>query len=335
VVHAPGRPPLPQVLLADVVAERDLTEVEARALIDGMRADVADLGDRIEIAYIGRAWAALGYPSWDLLCEREFPSLRLRIPREQRAEQVQSLRSAGLSTRAIGSALGVGKSTVDRDLAGVPDGPPDAAPVTGQDGKTYQPLTHTPSPPAPAPAESTSNSQPTSGGDGTASPPPLSGAAHAAASGGGEPVPFDASAVADHLRERDAAYAGQAKHSHEPEPHPSKQRRKPLPDQARDAGWDIRKCAERIERIAADDRFHAHHDSERGVTFFREHVAASFEHVEVYATESNTAGAVTLASPLAWIITDDRPHKDHDAGQLRQLAAEALNAADVLDGLTG
>lgn len=73
---------------------------------------------------------------------------------------------------------------------------------------------------------------------------------------------------------------------------------------------------------------------EHGVTFSREHLAASFDHVEVYATESNTAGAVTLASPLAWIITDDRPHKDHDAGQLLQIAAEVLNAADVLDGIT-
>jgi ParB-like chromosome segregation protein Spo0J len=31
-------------------------------------------------------------------------------------------------------------------------------------------------------------------------------------------------------------------------------RRRPLPDQARDAGWDLRKAAERIERITRDER---------------------------------------------------------------------------------
>ena len=34
-------------------------------------------------------------------------------------------------------------------------------------------------------------------------------------------------------------------------------RRKPITDQARDAGWELRKAVERIERIAADDRFSA------------------------------------------------------------------------------
>lgn len=34
-----------------------------------------------------------------------------------------------------------------------------------------------------------------------------------------------------------------------------KPRRRPLTDQARDAGWDLRKSVERLQRIAADDRF--------------------------------------------------------------------------------
>ena len=33
------------------------------------------------------------------------------------------------------------------------------------------------------------------------------------------------------------------------------QRRKPLTDAARDAGWDLRKAVERLQRITADDRF--------------------------------------------------------------------------------
>lgn len=60
------------LLLSTVVQQRDLNEVEARALVDGIRVDVTDLGERIGTAYLGRAWVALGYPSWDALCEAEF-----------------------------------------------------------------------------------------------------------------------------------------------------------------------------------------------------------------------------------------------------------------------
>lgn len=36
---------------------------------------------------------------------------------------------------------------------------------------------------------------------------------------------------------------------------PAAPRRRPITDQVRDAGWDLRKSVERIERLAADDRF--------------------------------------------------------------------------------
>lgn len=41
----------------------------------------------------------------------------------------------------------------------------------------------------------------------------------------------------------------------EPNPEPDKPRRNPLPDQARTAGWEVRKSVERVERIMSDDRF--------------------------------------------------------------------------------
>ncbi len=126
------------LLLADVAAQRDLNEVEARTLIDGIRADVSDLDQRIATAYVGRAWIALGYGGWDAMCVAEFDGARLRIPREQRVEQVQSLRAAGLSARAIDAAIGVDESTVRADLRGAGN-PAPAAPVVGQDGKHYQP----------------------------------------------------------------------------------------------------------------------------------------------------------------------------------------------------
>ena len=126
------------VLLSDVVQRRALNSEEARGLVDSIRADVADLSERITTAYLGRAWLALGYPNWDTLCEAEFDGARLRVPREQRAEQVQSLAAAGLSVRAIASVTGVSVGTVHGDLAGVQDRTP-AAPRVGQDGKTYAP----------------------------------------------------------------------------------------------------------------------------------------------------------------------------------------------------
>lgn len=62
--------------------------------------------------------------------------LRLRLTGDERRELVSSLADAGMPTRAIAQATGVGKSTVARDLAGVPSGTPDRQ-VTGRDGKNY------------------------------------------------------------------------------------------------------------------------------------------------------------------------------------------------------
>jgi len=67
-----------------------------------------------------------------------FGTSRLRLPREERAEVVASLRESGLSIRAIAAATGLNKETVNnvtRELSGnrTPE------PITGTDGKTYAP----------------------------------------------------------------------------------------------------------------------------------------------------------------------------------------------------
>lgn len=56
---------------------------------------------------------------------------------------------------------------------------------------------------------------------------------------------------------------------------PVKPRRRPLPDVARDAGWDLRKSVERIERIAADDRFSA--NAEQVTPHLRSHLQHAIE----------------------------------------------------------
>lgn len=64
---------------------------------------------------------------------------RRHLTVEQRQQLVVDLRAQGFSTRAIAGAVGVGSTTVHRDLASVPDGTVELATVTGLNGKTYAP----------------------------------------------------------------------------------------------------------------------------------------------------------------------------------------------------
>lgn len=124
---------------------RDLTPEEAEECIAGIRGAVEVGGEWISKALNGRAWIALGYQSWDAMCDERLAGIRLTIP--LRREAVTVLRSQGHSTRAIASGLGVDHSTVVRDVKSGGASAPPAAPVTGLDGKTYTPSTR---PPAPA-----------------------------------------------------------------------------------------------------------------------------------------------------------------------------------------
>jgi hypothetical protein len=157
----------------EIVAE--CTAEEARALTDRIKVGVEACWQLIAEAYQSRAWAALGYSSWDDYTTREFGTSRLRLPREDRQDVVASLRDAGLSDRAIEAATGVSRRTHTRhklvvtmpppatvlpaeqfdDLAASLDDPPVVLPqlaeaaaavaaepafarVTGTDGKTYK-----------------------------------------------------------------------------------------------------------------------------------------------------------------------------------------------------
>lgn len=103
--------------------------------------EIVDLDRKIEAAvwalWNGRGWIALGFSSWGDMCDARFNSTFIRIPRERRQEVVCSLAEKGMSTRAIGSALGVSDMTVRRDqkAAGATFVAPET--TTGSDGKTY------------------------------------------------------------------------------------------------------------------------------------------------------------------------------------------------------
>lgn len=114
-------PRLPVAVIATIDPDR------ARDLTDRIKVAADGTWLLIKEAYLSRAWAALGYTSWDDYCTREFGTCRLRLPREERQEFVASLREIGLSVRAIASATGGSTRTVQKDLREVWSGTtPDA-----------------------------------------------------------------------------------------------------------------------------------------------------------------------------------------------------------------
>lgn len=89
---------------------------EARQRLERVKSGVERIWDDLVALYQGRAWLVLGYQSWEALCDSEFDGARIALPRQQRQEIVCDLREAGMSTRAIASAVGVTQMTVVRDL---------------------------------------------------------------------------------------------------------------------------------------------------------------------------------------------------------------------------
>lgn len=91
-----------------------LTADEARALTGEIRQRLDGLLPLIKRAFEGRADVALGYESWQAYCAAELNDVR--VPLADRPAMVAELRAAGMSQRAIGSALGLSQPTVNREL---------------------------------------------------------------------------------------------------------------------------------------------------------------------------------------------------------------------------
>ena len=125
------------------MSELVISAQDARNLTDKIKAGTAALWELIKEAYASRAWASLGYSSWDDYCTQEFGTSRIRLPREERREVVSSMREIGMSTRAIASATGMSAMQASRDSRGVTNVTPGSSlsascePV-GVDGKTYR-----------------------------------------------------------------------------------------------------------------------------------------------------------------------------------------------------
>jgi predicted transcriptional regulator len=195
------------------------SEATARALTDQLRQSLSLSWELLVEAYQRRAWAALGYSTWDAYTDAELGQVRLRLPREDRREVVASMTEAGMSVRAIGSALGVTKSQVARDR-GVPNGTPDE-PIDAEivDEET-DPIADRIARELAASDESYAEQAKSTVGPGQAS--------HQVLGTDGK------------------TYTTTPKHA---------QRRRPLPESFWQAAYDLTKVTERIERLAEDDRF--------------------------------------------------------------------------------
>jgi DNA-binding NarL/FixJ family response regulator len=99
------------------LATTELTADEARHLTEQIRVRLDFLLPLVKQAFEGRADRALGYESWQAYCTAELGDVR--VPLGDRPAMVAELRNAGMSTRAIGAALGISKDTAARDLASV------------------------------------------------------------------------------------------------------------------------------------------------------------------------------------------------------------------------
>lgn len=134
--------------MTDVVA---ISASEARMVTDRIKAGVEAVWHLIEQAYTSRAWAVLGYTSWDDYCTREFGTSRIKLPREDRAEVLSSMRELGMSIPAISAATGMSVGSVHSNLSELKGAgrlvDPDE--ITGTNGKAYAPKPQPKPEPAP------------------------------------------------------------------------------------------------------------------------------------------------------------------------------------------
>lgn len=191
--------------MLSVDAARRLTE-RIRLTAHSARESIEKLHVLVAEAKDGNAHLALGYASWTAYLAEVLGEEPLRLARDQRQELVGYLAGEGMSARAIAPIVGVDRKTVDRDIAGGANVPPEPDPQEAARQAVARAFSQAEEVPAKAePAKVTG----------------LDGKSYT------KPAPA----------------AGKTPN------------RRALPDQARDAGQELRKATERLERLMADDRF--------------------------------------------------------------------------------
>ena len=216
------RPPVTtaEAALSEQDARRVTSEIQSE--LDSMQWSVHKIRRLIEKARDGAAHLALGYRSWTEYVAAEFSDPAggpaTKLTRDDRKKLVVQLSAMGMSTRAIGSVVGVDNSTVHRDLSGVADATPD----------DHEHLADSPIATATEGEFEAAIEQAKVEGD-------LSR----------ENVESKLDATRAIVGRDGKAYTAPAR---------PVRRRRPLPDVARDIGHDLEKLADKIERLLADDR---------------------------------------------------------------------------------
>lgn len=240
--------------LLDEAQARRLTQ-RIGLLLDAASGALDKLAESIREARDGRADLALGYSSWAEYASAEFAPHTAGLTASIRRELVATLSievdgSPALSTRQIAPAVGVSQKTADRDVRLVShvDSPAPYAPFDA-DAAMAKAIADATTPPF----------DPTTG----------------------EVLDEPAATIATTegvviAEQRHVVLGLDGKTYTRPETSaPRTSPRRPLVDAARDAGQELRKAIERLERIAADDRFARNKDEV--AAHLRHHLAHAIE----------------------------------------------------------
>lgn len=120
------------------LVHEELSPQDAQVITDEIRLNLTSTYQLIRKAWEQRAWVGMGYGSWDEYVREEFAEMSLTPPLERRTAEVASMAEAGMSVRAIGTATGMGKSSVARTLKQAEDEglvSEDREPSLGLDGR--------------------------------------------------------------------------------------------------------------------------------------------------------------------------------------------------------
>lgn len=204
------------------------------------------LMERVQEAKDGKAHVALGYASWTAYLAEVLGEEPMRLARDERQDMVRMLANEGMSRPAIAAVTGVNERTVQRDFKDI------------RQGETHVSPWETSPPPEPATA-STMNTV--------------------------EPDVIDAEPVFSPAQPPKITGMDGKQYSR-PEPvEPPKPKRRPITDQARDAGWEIRKATEKLQRIFNDDRLNR--NKEEVATHLRGHLEYAIETLQGFIDTIN------------------------------------------------
>lgn len=246
-------------------AERRAERITLR--LDSIADNYAAVMPMIREAIEKRDDIALGYNSPTAYVSDRFGGSLQRLGVEVRRSVVKELTEAGMSTRAIAPVVGVSNKTVSQDIrAGVTEVTPDDRIEWASD--TAEEMGYVNTETGEVSDDYVTDQTDLDAPFADASSDEIENAFTAAREQGDVPH----QGVVNNLPERKVTGLDGKTYTR---PEPSKPKRRALPDQARDAGWDLRKSVERLERIAADDRFAA--NKEQVTPHLRSHLTNAIE----------------------------------------------------------